>query len=467
MSAWLRALLARISPQRRLLGRVYLYGAVLIFSTGLALFLVSRLLLFPRLRPDLRPLALWAAENALTNYGDPDKLHADLLRMRVAYGMHVCLFSLDGKLRDSNVPAPLAKPFAPLPPREVERLAVQQVLPIGPPSGVAFGLFDAGHLIGYGEFAPEHPEFPGWRVSVNFLVVLAALAVASVPFARSLTRPLERLAATVRAFGKDDTSVRVRLDRQDEVGDVARAWNEMADRIERLLLAEKELLANVSHELRTPLARIRVVLELADGDERRADYLAEIAEDLAELERMVDDILTAARLDLAHGRASVFQPLRFEQVDVRQVLARSVARFGERHPDRPLSVDVAETLPPLRADAAMLRRVVDNLLDNADKYSNPDCDIDLSARLVGADGGPGTLEIVVTDHGIGIEADDLARLFTPFFRTDRSRARKTGGVGLGLALARRIARAHGGDVTLRSEVGSGTVATVRLPVSPG
>ena len=219
--------------------------------------------------------------------------------------------------------------------------------------------------------------------------------------------------------------------------------------------SEKELLANVSHEVRTPLARIRVALELAgEGDlERARRYLLEIAADLDELDRLVEGVLSAARLDLAaQGAARVGQ----EKVDLGAVVEAAARRFAERWPGRVLVAEVGEELPVVRGDASLLRRLIDNLLDNAAKYSGPEAPVRLLARAA-----PGEALLEVRDLGIGIGSEDLPRLFTPFFRTDRSRARGTGGVGLGLALARRIARAHGGEVEVES--GEETVFRVRLP----
>jgi signal transduction histidine kinase len=112
------------------------------------------------------------------------------------------------------------------------------------------------------------------------------------------------------------------------------------------------------------------------------------------------------------------------------------------------------------ADPAMLRRAIENLLDNAAKYSEPSAPVEVAARRDGAG-----VALEVRDHGIGIDPADLARLFTPFFRTDRSRARGTGGVGLGLALARRIAEAHGGTIGAQAAAGGGTLFRVRLPAA--
>jgi signal transduction histidine kinase len=310
------------------------------------------------------------------------------------------------------------------------------------------------------------PRFPSGHSHVVHVAkvsaaILAFLALGSIPLARQLTSPLERLTRTVERFGEGDLSARAGIVRGDEVGDLARAFDAMAARLERLVRAEKEFLANVSHELRTPLARVRVALEIAaEGDESKARAcLREIAADLNELERLVGDVLTAARLDLASGRAgSAAPPLRRETVTVDDLIGQIRGRFEAEHPDRRLEVQVERRLPALSADLPLLRRAFDNLLDNACTYSEPDRPITLAARALGEG-----VAIEVRDRGIGIDPADQARLFTPFFRADRSRARDTGGVGLGLVLSRGIVEAHGGAVSLESRPGEGTTFTVRLP----
>ena len=234
----------------------------------------------------------------------------------------------------------------------------------------------------------------------------------------------------------------------------------MAERLERLVRSEQELLANVSHELRTPLARIRVALELAaEGDAERARrHLEGMGADLSELDRLVEDVLAAARLDLASG-ASGFHVAR-ARVDVPALLAEVARRFAGEHPGRALDVAAAPSLPAVDGDAPLLRRLLANLLDNAAKYSEPPAHVTLAAR-----DEDGALVLEVRDRGIGVDAADLPRLFTPFFRTDRSRARGTGGVGLGLALARRIAEAHGGSIQVESAPGEGTTVRVKLPAA--
>ena len=242
---------------------------------------------------------------------------------------------------------------------------------------------------------------------------------------------------------------------------MSRAFDDMADRVATLRRAEKELLANVSHELRTPLARIKMALALAsesNADVARESF-ADIAEDLDELERLVADILTTARLDLDDGPASGIPPLRRDRIVPAELLAHAAARFRTAHPDRPLHVSVADALPAIEGDPVLLRRVVDNLLENAHTYTDRAGEPVVVVARVDCDG----VAIEVVDHGMGIPAQVLARVFLPFFRSDRSRARTTGGLGLGLTLAKRIVDAHGGHIELASTPSAGTRARVWLP----
>ena len=233
-------------------------------------------------------------------------------------------------------------------------------------------------------------------------------------------------------------------------------------RIQRMLNAEKELLANVSHELRTPLARIRVALDLAsegDAEAARAS-LAEIAVDLGELETLLDDVLTSTRLELSGaGPPDAGLPMHPEETAPEDLVAKAVERFRAAHPKRELVVTVAQGLPKVLADPMLMRRVLDNLLQNAHKYTP-----DLAAPIrVTAAADQGGVELAVEDKGQGIAAEDLEHVFTPFFRADRSRSRGTGGVGLGLTLAKRIVEAHHGTIAISSKPGVGTNVRVHLP----
>jgi signal transduction histidine kinase len=288
------------------------------------------------------------------------------------------------------------------------------------------------------------------------------LVIGALITARWIVRPLERLSRTARALGSGDLQARSQLDRADEIGELGHRFDEMADRIAGLLATEKELLANVAHELRTPLTRIGVALDLAsegDAEAARAS-LAEIAVDVSELETIVDDILTAMRFELASARAPAQLPLRRARIPAGEIATAAADRLRARHPERPLELDIPDDPQTIDVDPVLLRRVIDNLLENAHKYT-PDAGspIRLAVRR---DAGEVLLE--VADRGIGIPADDLPRIFTAFFRGERSRSRETGGVGLGLTLARRIVEAHGGAIDVTSTPNVGTTVRVAIPV---
>ena len=148
-----------------------------------------------------------------------------------------------------------------------------------------------------------------------------------------------------------------------------------------------------------------------------------------------------------------------ETVDLGALIERACTRFVNQHPRHRLGREFARGLPALRGDATLLRRALDNLLDNAAAYSEPDKPVTLLISR-----SPGFVELCVQDHGIGIAPEHLPHIGRPFYRTDRSRARRTGGLGLGVSLSRRIAEAHGGTLTLESELGVGTRARLRLPL---
>ena len=303
---------------------------------------------------------------------------------------------------------------------------------------------------------PPPPRPPGPAPAFAIAAVLVLVGISALFTAAWLGRPLADLSAAARALGAGNLSARAtRVRRNDELGDVAAAFDEMAERVERLVRGQRELLANVSHELRTPLARIRVALDLAaEGSAQdAAASLGGIAGDLAELERLTDDILTSARLELSSAQP----PLRKERTWARDLIGEAVERFRNARPERALRIENEVGDAELEIDPMLLRRALDNLLDNAAKHSEGE--IELSARV-----GAGRLTVEVRDRGTGIAPEDMQRLFQPFFRADRSRARQTGGLGLGLLLTRRILEAHRGTLEIESKLGEGTLARIRVPV---
>ena len=288
------------------------------------------------------------------------------------------------------------------------------------------------------------------------------LVIGALITARWIVRPIERLSRTARALGSGDLQARSRLDRADEIGELGHRFDEMAERITSLLVTEKELLANVAHELRTPLTRIGVALDLAnEGDSEAARAsLVEIAVDVSELETIVDDILTAMRFELAPGKLPAQLPLRRAIVPASEIAAAAADRLHARHPERPLEVTTTDV--DVHVDPALFRRVIDNLLENAHKYT-PDTSSPIEL-VVARDRDDVVFE--VRDRGVGIAGEDLPRIFTAFFRSERSRSRETGGVGLGLTLAKRLVEAHGGAIDVTSTIHIGTQVRVTIPAAP-
>ena len=311
---------------------------------------------------------------------------------------------------------------------------------------------DDGKMLGV--YVPNHPGFPWGFVLPLGAGVLLIVGLATLWFSRRLVQPLDTLADAARKFGAGDTSARAKLHRDDELGDVGRAFDDMADRTSALISSQRQLMADVSHELRTPLARIRVALELAAEDPSAAkEVLSDVGCDLDEIDQLIEDILTTARLDAEDVS------IKREPISVGELADRAVRRFHKRHPSRVLEHTIEDAEHAIECDPILLRRALDNLLDNAAKYSATTEPVALAVKPNGT-----TVAFEVVDRGIGMTEAELERAGTPFWRADGSRARRTGGVGLGLALARRIARAHGGDVVLDSVPGRGTTARLSIPL---
>jgi signal transduction histidine kinase len=283
---------------------------------------------------------------------------------------------------------------------------------------------------------------PSAAMLAAFLGSIAlAVALGARPVVRRLTGRLERLQRGVESLGAGDLHARVKVEGRDEVAQLAQSFNQAAARIESLVDAHKMLLANASHELRTPLTRIRLGLELVEGEPERK---AALARDIAELDQLVDEILLVSRLD-ATGEMDVRDDL-----DLAALAAEECARYAQ--------CTVQGEPVMVRGDPTLLRRMIRNLVENAQLHGEPPIEVAIERR-----GDQALLH--VADRGPVIDADARTGLFAAFYRIPgRSGPR---GTGLGLALVRQIARRHGGDVAYRPE--RGNCFTVTLPAlrAPG
>jgi signal transduction histidine kinase len=450
-----------IAPSRRLLLRIYVVSVAQLLVIAGTIALVGWLTFKFDPRGGFVRDARYAVSHVAEVKNDPAALKRELSRILHTSNSSLSVYGADGKLIASNVVPALG----PLKADDVARLRARDHLVAGGRPVVTLPLDPREPRAGYVMYLhppPRHqPTNPAlWAAGI----ALVGAAIASMVLARSFVTPLSVLTNAARKLGAGDLTTRVHSGRRDEFGQLAAAFDDMADRLTMVLRSQQELLANVSHELRTPLARIRVALDLAaEGDASTAqESLQEITEDLGELERLVADVLQTAKLDLAGGRAGTLLPMRrSEHVDAHQLLDSTVQRFRAKYPRRTLLVPTDAALPSLTGDAVLLRRALDNLLENARAYSDEDAAIEVRAERRGEQ-----LAILVVDHGIGIAASDLPNIATPFFRTDPSRARRTGGLGLGLSLARRIVEAHHGTLNIESELGRGTTIRILLPVEP-
>jgi signal transduction histidine kinase len=254
----------------------------------------------------------------------------------------------------------------------------------------------------------------------------------------------------VERFGSGQLGLRVEVEGKDEVAELARSFNEAAQRIEDLVTSHRNLLANASHELRSPLARMKMAVSmLSDMPPERAGQLKqEIHEDIRELDELVEEVLLASRLD---AKADIDR----HPVDLLGLMTEEARRTGAE-----VHAGIEATTLDLQADDRLLRRAVRNLLENARRYGRQGQDAaQVDARILVL---PQAIDIVIEDRGPGVPAEQRDRIFEPFYRLP-GHAEHAGGVGLGLSLVRQIARKHGGEVRCEAREGGGSRFVISLP----
>lgn len=298
------------------------------------------------------------------------------------------------------------------------------------------------------------------EVSIAVIILISAIAVALLSFvlASEVTTPLGRLASAMREIGSEKLHRRLRWrGRQDEVGRLAQAFDDLLARLEEAFARERRFISDASHELKTPLTSINANAQMlarwGDRDEEiRRESLQTIIAESASLAGMVNGMLTLAKADSGES-------LPKEPVSVSAVAREAVSATQARAAEKGLRVDltVPEESPLVAGDPALLRQMITNLVDNAIKFTAQG-----SVTVRVAAGGEEAI-VEIEDTGPGIDEAELPLIFDRFYRTDKSRTRAVPGTGLGLAIVRSIVRVHGGSVEACAAPGGGTIFRVRLP----
>ena len=320
-------------------------------------------------------------------------------------------------------------------------------------------------VVAGGSLEPLDDELEALR-GVLLYVVPLALAVAGIGgwfLAHRSLSPVVAMAERARRIGVEDLSARLPVANPgDELGRLAATFNELLERLERSLDQQRQFMADASHELRTPMTTVRTAATVALQQPYRdeADYrdtLQIIEQQSARLSRLVEDMFTLARADAGN------YPVRREEMYLDEVIDEVVHAARVLASARDVQIELEHpTGIAFTGDEELIRRLVVNLLDNAVRYSASGSVVRVVVQAL-----PGVCTIAVHDTGPGVDVESQTHIFERFYRVDRSRTRRAtdGGAGLGLSLARWIARTHGGDLVLTRSSGDGSTFTATLPLA--
>jgi len=292
-----------------------------------------------------------------------------------------------------------------------------------------------------------------WFLQPAHFLVIGLAVMLCYALARYLTAPLRQLRSAVDRLGRGDLTARAEASRHDELGDLAASFNRMADHIQTLLAAERRLLFDISHELRSPLARLSVAVELARTDEAGAPSLDRIQREADRLNSLIRQMLEVTRTEGEPSRLKM-EHLRLDElvhglVDDCSIEAQALGCVLD------LAASASVTLD---GDSELLRRAIENVVRNAIRYAPEDSKVEVTLE-----NGGGWAKIKVRDYGPGVPEEALPRLFDPFYRVEQDRDRKSGGVGLGLSIARRAVELHRGKLKA-SNASPGLLVEIDLPV---
>lgn len=292
--------------------------------------------------------------------------------------------------------------------------------------------------------------------------ILAVLISGLVCYAltRYLTRPILRLRSAASSIATGDFAARAApglANRRDEMGELVRDFNQMAERIQRLMDAQQQLLRDISHELRSPLARLNVALGLARkwAGEQATSALDRIEQESERLNNMIGRLLTLARVK------SLVDPPHHAMVSLRALLDEIAkdANFEASAKHCQVRVEGVKECE-VRGSHELLYSAIENVVRNAVRYTPPESNVEIELHCNG-----NFSRVIVRDHGPGVPENELSKIFHPFYRLSDSREHRSGGTGIGLAITHEVARLHGGSATARNSQTHGLVVEIELPRS--
>jgi signal transduction histidine kinase len=289
------------------------------------------------------------------------------------------------------------------------------------------------------------------------LLAIGIALVITLFFSQRISSPIRALTSTARKLGKGDFTQRVSVKTKDEVGELGETFNSMAANLERIENLRKNMVADVAHELRTPLTNVAGYLEAIRDEVIQPDKatIASLSEEVDLLKKLVEDLQELTIADAGELK------LDKQPDDLVGLIQQSVKAVQVKAAERNLKVtdDLPATLPFTNIDYYRISEVLRNLVSNAITHTPPGGQIVVSAKAEA-----GLVKVSVADTGEGIPAQDLPNVFERFYRVNKSRARNDGGSGLGLTITRRIVEAHGGTISVVSELGQGSTFTFTLPI---
>lgn len=286
------------------------------------------------------------------------------------------------------------------------------------------------------------------------LLAMMIIGLVSFTLAAILSRRIRHLRTAAQVIAEGDFSARVTLTGRDEVSALATDFNLMAERISEMMTSQRQLVSDVSHELRSPLARLRIALELAERAEDPAQALARIGKEADELEQLVSDLLSLARIESGQSL------MERQPVPLCELLNTIVAdaNFEGEALQRQVVLEHCEE-SSVEGDPVLLHAAIENVVRNALRYTPEGSTIEVNLRQQNR-----ALQITVADQGPGVPEEALERLFEPFARVAEARDRNSGGYGLGLAITGRTLIAHGGAARAENRPGGGLLVTLTLPI---